>query len=46
MASPQVAIPRTTESTPMRVHAWRILVMLAALVVFGIVLVALLVSAA
>ncbi|MGV9857878.1 hypothetical protein ACWDTD_04450 [Gordonia sp. NPDC003425] len=45
MASPQVASSRTTEA-PVRVHVWRILSMLAALVLVIVGLLIILTSAA
>ncbi|MGV9478976.1 hypothetical protein [Gordonia aichiensis] len=46
MASSRVASSRATDTTPVRLHIWRVLSMLAALIAVGVVLVLILTSAA
>lgn len=46
MASPQVASSQTTECSPVRVHVWRVVSMLAALVAVIVSLLIIVTSAA
>ncbi|MFW0793970.1 hypothetical protein AAFP30_09180 [Gordonia sp. CPCC 205515] len=46
MASPQVASSQGTEYSPARVHVWRVLSMLAALIAVVVVLLLIVTSAA